>query len=73
MTPIPPLVCAAATPVALRERLTAALERVGAHPSLRDLRESLLVRGFARATADDYGALARDARRTDALGYPRLQ
>lgn len=73
MTPIPPLVCAASTPAALRARLPATLERVGTHPTLRDLREALLIRGFTRVAAEDYAMLWRQASHTDALGYGRLQ
>jgi ABC-type phosphate/phosphonate transport system substrate-binding protein len=73
MTPIPPLVAAAAVPEAIREALTAALERVGTEDALRALREQLLIEGFARVAPDDYAPLAASARRTDALGYPRLQ
>jgi ABC-type phosphate/phosphonate transport system substrate-binding protein len=73
MTPIPPLVCAAATPHAQRERLAASLARAGIDPALRDLRDALLLRGFVRLAADDYRTLGREARRIDALGYPRLQ
>jgi hypothetical protein len=73
MTPIPPLVTAATTPAMVRERLVAALERVGTDASLAHLREALLITGFESVTADDYGVLAAIARRTDALGYARLQ
>ena len=74
MTPIPPLVAAATTPAADRERLVAALERTGAETaSAADLRGALLITGFARVKAEDYGVLAATARRTDALGYARLQ
>jgi ABC-type phosphate/phosphonate transport system substrate-binding protein len=53
MTPIPPLVCAAATPHAQRERLAATHARAGNDPALRDLRDALLLRGFVRLAADD--------------------
>ena len=72
MTAIPPLICAAATPATLRERLTAALARVGTRPELRDLRDALLIRGFAHVGLADYEPLAQHARDTDALGYRRL-
>jgi ABC-type phosphate/phosphonate transport system substrate-binding protein len=73
MTPIPPLVAAATMPAADRERLVAALERTGAETESAGLRGALLITGFARVKAEDYGVLAASARRTDALGYARLQ
>ena len=73
MTAIPPLVAAAALPAAMRERLIAALERVGAEPALTDVRAALLLEGFTRAAEAPYAALAAHARRVDATGYARLQ
>ena len=73
MTAIPPLVAAAAVPHNVRARLTAALERVGAEGVLHEVREGLLIDGFARVTSDDYAALAESAGRVDALGYRHLQ
>jgi len=73
MTPIPPLVTSATTPAPIRERLIAALERVGRDATLAPLREALLISGFVRAAADDYAQLAQRARQIDALGYTRLQ
>ena len=80
MTSIPPLVAAATTPAADRERLVAALERTGAETASAGLRDEFkprygttLITGFARVKAEDYGVLAASARRTDALGYARLQ
>ena len=60
-------------PAADRERLVAALERTGAETESAGLRGALLITGFARVKAEDYGVLAASARRTDALGYARLQ
>ncbi|HEX6138590.1 MAG TPA: PhnD/SsuA/transferrin family substrate-binding protein [Casimicrobiaceae bacterium] len=73
MTASPPLVCAASAPQDMRERLASALHAVADDPSLADLRGALLLDGFAAADADGYASLARRARATDALGYPRLQ
>jgi len=73
MAPIPPLVCAAATPRVQYEQLVAALSRVATERTLADLRTELLLQGFAPASGDDYVLLAQQAQDTDALGYPRLQ
>jgi hypothetical protein len=73
MTPIPPLVTAATTPGSIRERLIAALERVGSDTTLAPLREALLIDGFERAAPGDYLQLAQNAQQIDAHGYARLQ
>ena len=73
MTPIPPLVTAATTPAAIRERLVASLERVRSDATLSPLCEALLISGFVRAAADDYFQLSHNAQQIDAIGYLRLQ
>ena len=73
MTPVPPVVTSATTPAPIRERLIAALERVGSDATLAPLREALLITGFVRAPAGDYFQLAQNAQRIDAYGYARLQ
>ena len=62
MTPIPPLVCAAAVPPASRQSVTDALLRVASDPALAELRDALLLRGFTSIAEDDYRILADDER-----------
>ena len=73
LTPMPMLVCAAATPEDVRSRLRDALLDVADDDALRDVRDALLIRGFALPGEEDYAALARSARAADAAGYARLQ
>jgi hypothetical protein len=53
-------------------QLREALLAVGAAPELASAREMLLLEGFAAVAPEAYDALAADARRADALGYPRI-
>ncbi len=73
LTPAPPLVCAHGVAEATRRRLAAAFERVADAPPLQELRDRLLLRGFATVNAGDYAILADDARETDSLGYRILR
>ena len=69
MTPVPPLVCAHGIADATRRRLATAFEHVADAPPLQELRDRLLLRGFATVDAGDYAILADDALETDSLGY----
>lgn len=71
-TPIPPLVGAPNLPREDFRRLTAALLAVAEARELADVREALLLRGFAPASAGDYDVLREAARAADARGYPAL-
>lgn len=71
-TPIPPLVGAANLPAEDARRLTAALLAVGGAGELADVRDALLLQGFAPACATDYAVLREAAQAADALGYPAL-
>ena len=71
-TPIPPLVGAHGMDATDAGRLREALVAVGAAPELASARETLLLSGFAAVAEDVYDALVADARRADALGYPRI-
>lgn len=71
-TPIPPLVGAPALDAGDAQRLRDALYAVEGAPELAAARESLLLSGFAAVAASAYDALAADARRADAQGYPRI-
>ena len=71
-TPIPPLVGAHGMDATDARRLREALVAVGAAPELASARETLLLSGFAAVAEDVYDALVADARRADALGYPRI-
>jgi ABC-type phosphate/phosphonate transport system substrate-binding protein len=73
MTPIPALVCSAATPDAIRARLVEALAGVAIDPALSGVRDDLLVLGFGMPAEDAYAGLAQRARQVDGLGYPRLR
>jgi ABC-type phosphate/phosphonate transport system substrate-binding protein len=72
-TPMPPLVGAAGLPAADASRLTRSLCAVAAAPALAAVRDTLLLRGFARVAASDYASLRDAAHRADALGYPALR
>ena len=71
-TPIPPLVAAAGTPLGTVSRLREALAAVAEADELADVRETLLIEGFATVDAADYGVLINAALEADNLGYPRL-
>jgi ABC-type phosphate/phosphonate transport system substrate-binding protein len=71
-TPIPPLVGASTLDASDTRRLQEALFAVGDAPELAAAREALLLAGFAAVGPDAYDALVADARRADALGYPRI-
>jgi len=65
LAPIPPLVCSEGVSDAGRERLAAALMRVADDSRLADLRDGLLLRGFAVPDEKDYMMLAGELRRAD--------
>ena len=71
-TPIPPLVGVSTLGASDTQRLQEALFAVGHAPELAAAREALLLSGFAAVEPDAYDALVADARRADALGYPRI-
>ena len=71
-TPIPPLVGAPAMDPTDAGKVREALLGVAAAPELAAARVTLLLSGFTAVTADAYDALVADARRADALGYPRI-
>jgi ABC-type phosphate/phosphonate transport system substrate-binding protein len=71
-TPIPPMVAAAGTPTGTVSRLREALAAVTGAAELADVREALLIEGFAAVDAADYQVLQDAAREADRLGYPRL-
>jgi len=71
-TPIPPLVGAPGMNPTQARRVRDALLAVGAADEIASARESLLLSGFASVAPEAYDALAADARRADALGYPRV-
>ena len=73
LTPIPSLVCGAATDETTRVRLVDALRAVEADAALGEIRDALLIRGFSTAVEGEYAMLASRARETDALGYSRLR
>ena len=70
--PIPPLVGASVMNVADASRLRAALSEAGREPHLAAARETLALDRFAPDTPEAYDRLAADARRADAMGYPRI-
>jgi ABC-type phosphate/phosphonate transport system substrate-binding protein len=72
-TPIPPMVGAASLPAEDAKRLTDALLSVAEATELADVRDALLLRGFAPATAEQYAILRRAAEAATKLGYPRLE
>jgi ABC-type phosphate/phosphonate transport system substrate-binding protein len=71
-TPIPPLVGAPTLPAEDARRLRDALLAVGNARELADVRDALLLRGFAPATVADYQVLRAAAQAADARGYPTL-
>lgn len=71
-TPIPPLIGAPGMNPTQARRVRDALLAVGAADEIASARESLLLSGFASIAPDAYDALVVDARRADALGYPRV-
>jgi ABC-type phosphate/phosphonate transport system substrate-binding protein len=71
-TPLPPLVGAPGMNPTQARRVRDALLAVGAADEIASARESLLLSGFASVAPEAYDALAADARRADALGYPRV-
>ena len=71
-TPIPPLVGAPALPLAEATRLMNALLSVAEARELAGVRDALLLRGFAAASAADYAVLREAALGADAKGYPSL-
>jgi ABC-type phosphate/phosphonate transport system substrate-binding protein len=73
MTAIPPLVASAALGASLRARLSAALKEVASQRELDDVRNGLLLRGFACVRAEDYAPLLASKNAADALGYRVLQ
>jgi ABC-type phosphate/phosphonate transport system substrate-binding protein len=73
MTPMPMFVAAAGVPESTRARLTDALLAVATAPELQQLREQLLIDGFARVDPAAYDVLVQQAARADALNYFQLQ
>jgi ABC-type phosphate/phosphonate transport system substrate-binding protein len=71
-TPIPPLVGAPGLNASVTARIRDALLAVGSAHDIASARESLLLSGFAPVAPEAYDALVADARRADALGYPRI-
>ncbi len=71
-TPIPPLVAATGVAAADAERIAGALMAAGASDALAAIRATLLLEGFAPASADAYRVLQANAQQADGLGYPRL-
>ncbi len=71
-TPIPPLVAAAGTPLGTVSLLRAALAAIADADELADVRETLLIEGFAAVEPADYHVLQEAANEADDLGYPRL-
>jgi ABC-type phosphate/phosphonate transport system substrate-binding protein len=71
-TPIPPLVGASGLNASVTARIRNALLAVGSAHDIASARESLLLSGFAPVAPEAYDALVADARRADALGYPRI-
>jgi ABC-type phosphate/phosphonate transport system substrate-binding protein len=70
--PIPPLVGASQMSPADTSRLRAALADAGREPRLASARKTLALDRFAAITPEAYDRLAADARRADAMGYPRI-
>lgn len=71
-TPIPPLVGAPGLDRRVARALTTALLAVEACAELAPVREALLLRGFAPATARTYDVLRDAAEAVSARGYPAL-
>ena len=71
-TPVPPFVCSAALPPAIRAQITTALLASCRTPDLASVRTALALAGVAPASATDYTLLARRAEAVDALGYASL-
>ena len=69
---IPPLVGAPDLPADVARALRDALALVEDEPSLAGMREALLLRAFATATASMYDSLGNAAEEASAMGYPRL-
>src|SRR5262249_4709301 len=72
-TPIPPLVGAADLPEGEAAKLRDALLSVAASDELKPLRDTLLLRGFAQATAETYEPLRDAAQQPTAMGDPTLE
>jgi ABC-type phosphate/phosphonate transport system substrate-binding protein len=72
VTPVPPLVGAPGMDPSVAARVRDALLAVGSAHEIAIARESLLLSGFAPVAPEAYDALVADARRADALGYPRI-
>ena len=73
LTPMPPLVCAAALGTEERTRIASALLAAGSAAELRDVRDELLIERFVVPAPAEYAILVANAQRADALGYRRLQ
>jgi ABC-type phosphate/phosphonate transport system substrate-binding protein len=73
MTAIPPLVASAALNASLRARLSAALKDLATQRALDDVRNGLLLRGFACVRAEDYAPLLASTNAADELGYRVLR
>lgn len=72
-SPMPPFVCSAALPAAVRTRIAGALVAAGGAPALGEARAALRLAGIASVLAGTYDRLATRARAVDDLGYPVLQ
>lgn len=71
-TPIPPLVAASGMNATAAADVRDALFAVGNAHDIAAAREALLLSRFVPVAPEAYEALAADARRADALGYPRI-
>ena len=70
--PIPPLVGAAAMAPGDASRLRAVLVDADREPALAAARAALSLDRFSPVAPELYDQLAADARRADAMGYPRI-
>jgi hypothetical protein len=71
--PAPPYVVRVATPASEIEKVRAALVETFGDPSLADCRDTLLLKGVALATREDYWVLGAFQEHAGKLGYPVLQ
>lgn len=71
--PIPPLVGARSLPSDDAERIRRALRSAGTMPELAAVREALLLRGFADASARTYDVLRDADEAASAMGYSALE
>jgi ABC-type phosphate/phosphonate transport system substrate-binding protein len=72
-TPGLPLITAAATPAATQHALIAALNAASADPGLAQIREALMLRGFAQLAPETYNRITDLERQAIKAGYPTLQ